>query len=71
MGLPLVLPFGGGGHIYHDWNYMLSELRILTWDHSIAFFFRTCGVVSMGICLLAGAWMLWLMLVGKPNELTA
>lgn len=62
MSLTLVSPFGG--HINHDWNYMLSQLGLLDWDKRIAFFFRAGGFLSMSICLCAGTWMVWLMLKG-------
>jgi hypothetical protein len=63
MDLPLVSPFGGA--VYHDWNYMLSQMNILSRDHLIGSFFRSCGALFMGICLLAGGWMIVLMLTSQ------
>ena len=34
MELPL-LSIGGGSDTIHDWNYMLSKLGVLRWDHTL------------------------------------
>ncbi len=61
--LPLVTPFGGGdGGVYHDWEYMLSNLNLLEYDQVIAGVFRAMAVVSMLACLFAGVWLLWQMI---------
>jgi hypothetical protein len=59
MGLPLVSP--GGGHVIHDWNYLLGRLGILESDKFIARGFQVAATCSMAICLAAGIWLLWLM----------
>lgn len=60
--LPLVSPFGGGDEgVYHDWEYMLSNLNLLEYDQAIAGVFRAMAVISMLACLLAGFWLLWQM----------
>jgi len=66
MHIPLVSPFSG--HIYHDWNYLLSKLQILHLDGTIAFLLRTAGVLSMSICLITGCWMIWLMITPKKQS---
>ena len=68
--LPLVSPFGGGdGGVYHDWEYLLSRMNILEYDMFIAAIFRMLGIVSMLICLSAGAWFLWQMFKSRRNVL--
>ena len=59
MELPLIRP--GGGHIIHDWHYLLAHTGWLMWDREIAGLLRCAGTASMGVCLGAGAWMLWRM----------
>lgn len=62
MALPLVTPFGLTPSIAHDWNYLLTQMGLLAFDGWVAFFFRFLGVLSMGICLFAGGWMVALMM---------
>ena len=59
MTLPIVSPFGG--HVYHDWNYLLSQIGILHLDQFIALLFRVGGFMSMGVCQFFGWWLIWLM----------
>ncbi len=59
MALPMVSV--GGGEVYHDGNYMLSDLGLLCHDKVIAKFVRFFAGISMGIGLLYGAWVIWLM----------
>ena len=44
------LPLLGGNNVYHDWNYLLAELNILSYDKTVAaiVFYSACL-----ICLLA------------------
>ncbi len=67
--LPLVSPFGGGDEgVYHDWEYMLSNLNLLEYDQAIAGVFRAMAVVSMLACLLAGFWLLWQMWLSRGES---
>lgn len=66
MDLPLVSPFGG--HIKHDWNYMLSKLGWLNSDQLIATLFRIEGFFAFAFCLLCGGWMLWLMFSSSEKK---
>lgn len=68
MALPLVSPFGG--HVYHDWNYLLATSNMLHLDGAIGLFFRALGFMSMSAMLAVGSWMLWLMFTGirKPGD---
>lgn len=59
MELPLVSPFGGGGEIIHDWNWLLMATNALQYDHAIAQLLRLSGVTCMLICVLFGAWLCW------------
>ncbi|MCX5708775.1 MAG: hypothetical protein NTY14_07420 [Candidatus Omnitrophica bacterium] len=66
MSLPLVSLFGGGEDgVYHDWDYMLSQLNILQYDSVVALVFRVLAVVSMLVCFCAGVWLLWQMILSK------
>jgi hypothetical protein len=67
MVLPLVSLFGSE-NTYHDWNYMLSGLNLLQFDTVIALFMKACAGISMCVCLVAGSWMLWQMMI--PHAVT-
>ncbi len=53
--LPLVT-VGGGGHIIHDWEYLLGTLGLLRLD---TFFGRLTWLVSLVIMWGACAWGFW------------
>lgn len=63
LALPLVSV--GGGAVYHDWEYMLSTLNILSWDKTIAAVIRIFAFISIWGSIAAGVWMLWL--IRKSN----
>ncbi len=44
MDLPL-LSIGGGDDTIHDWNYILSRLGLIRWDHAIGSAFYVIGVL--------------------------
>lgn len=58
--LPLVTPFGGDD-VVHDWEFLLSKMNILQYDTVLAGILRTAAVISMLVCFIAGAWLLWQM----------
>jgi hypothetical protein len=58
--LPLVTPFGGD-NVVHDWEYILSRMNILQYDTLLATIIRCFAVVSMLVCFISGAWLLWQM----------
>jgi len=60
MSLPLVSPFGG--HVYHDWNYVLTHFKILESDIMIGNLFKSFGFVTMLTCLYFCGWMISLMI---------
>lgn len=61
--LPLITPGGNrGGHIIHDWHYLLQHTGLLRQDAVLAGGLRTGAVVAMGICLAGGGWLLFRML---------
>jgi len=68
MALPLVTPFGMTPAVSHDWNYMLTQMGILSYDAAVALFFRFCAVLSMAFCLVVGGWMVFLM-IKNPSKL--
>ncbi|MDP8266389.1 MAG: hypothetical protein P9M07_05525 [Candidatus Aceula meridiana] len=68
MVLPLVTIGGATPDVSHDWNYMLTQMGILSFDSAVAFFFRACGFLSMGFCLVFGGWMIFLM-IKNPSKL--
>ncbi len=57
LALQLVSPFGGG-HVVHDWAWMLERLGMLTWDFTIAFVLRAAATVSMAASLGLGGWLI-------------
>lgn len=59
MRLPLLGP--GGGHVYHDWNYMLSELELWKWDTRFYALFRLAAGACMIAALAGGGWITWKM----------
>jgi len=65
MSLPLVSPFGG--HVYHDWNYLLSRMGFLSFDKQIASGISFFGFVSMAICIFWGSLFIYWMIY-KPNK---
>lgn len=44
MALPLI-SVGGGEDVIHDWNYILSRLGLLRWDHAIGNMVYMTGIV--------------------------
>jgi hypothetical protein len=52
MVLPLV-SLGGGENTVHDWNYILSRVGLLRWDHAIGNMVYLLGVLVM---IAAVAW---------------
>jgi hypothetical protein len=57
--LPLVSPFQGAPG--HDWNYLLGTLGLLRQDQVIGGAFHVAGILTMGVGLLAGLWVLRVM----------
>jgi len=68
MELPLVSPFGGGGYVIHDWNYLLRRMGWLQYDTMLAFILRGFAVIYMLICLVAGAWIIYQMFRLRNQE---
>ena len=50
-----------GGEPVHDWNYLFGRMGLLPYDHCIAGFVCFLAVLSMLMCFLTGAWLLWQM----------
>jgi len=67
MNLPLVSPFGGGDDAIHDWNFLLSRLGLLQLDTKLAFLVKCIATLSMLVCLVFGAWLLWQMYKAKET----
>jgi len=57
--MPLVSP--GAGEPIHDWYYMLAATGMLRQDTLIGAAFRGAGILAMLAGLLAGGWLLWVM----------
>ena len=51
MDLPLV-SVGGGEDTIHDWNYMLSKLGLLRWDHALGNLAFWTGIVITAIAVI-------------------
>jgi len=54
MELPLV---GLVSDPIHDWNWMLSRLGILGWDHGLAALTRGSSHIVWAAAVLSGAWL--------------
>jgi hypothetical protein len=57
--LPLVSP--GGGHVIHDWNFLLERLGWLRYDTTFAGLIRASGFACLAVALAACAGALWIM----------
>jgi hypothetical protein len=53
MALPLV-SVGGGEDTIHDWNYLLTKLGLLRWDHAVGNMIYLLGIVVIIISILWG-----------------
>ena len=62
--LPLVSV--GGGEVYHDWEYMLSALNILSLAEPIAFAVKVMWYCCLLGSLIYGVWIIWLMM--RPQK---
>lgn len=62
MQIPLVSI--SGGEPIHDWNYILSHLGVLSFDHLIAGFVWVLAILSMLVCYVSGSWILYRMFKG-------
>jgi hypothetical protein len=62
--LQLFSPFGGGGHVVHDWEYLLETLGLLHWDGALAAAWRGAAHLSSVAGLAFGGWLLWQMARG-------
>jgi len=60
--LPLVSVGDSEGFIGHDWNYMLSKLHLLPYDTLLATLARTGAFLTLWTSVVAGAWMLGIMI---------
>lgn len=65
MALPLVTLFGAEPSVAHDWNYLLSQTGLLSYDFAAAFLLRTLSFVSLGLCLATGLWLIGCMITSK------
>jgi hypothetical protein len=64
--LPLVSPFQGE-EVIHDWNYLLGQLHLLSYDGTIAFCVRALALLSMFICLGFGIWLVLTMVLSRKR----
>ncbi len=53
MVLPLV-SVGGGEDTIHDWNYLLSKLGLLRWDHVIGTMVYLLGLLVIAVSVTGG-----------------
>lgn len=58
MQLPLVTAEGGGEGIIHDWQYLFSQLGLLSACEAIGWLTRQAGNLAMLACLGLGGWLL-------------
>jgi hypothetical protein len=65
MNLPLL---GLNDDPLHDWNYLLSRMGLLTWDHRLAQILRLTGAAVWLTSILWGAWLLWQMFRGASEH---
>jgi hypothetical protein len=65
MELPLVSPFGEAEG--HDWNYLLGQMGILSWDHAVSWIVWASACLLMTVCLLVGGWIIWRMITSTRD----
>jgi len=65
---PLVSPFGAGEG--HDWNYLLGQMGLLSFDHVIAGIIWWAAILSMTVCLVVGGWIILSMIIQPHRENT-
>ena len=46
------LPLLGGNRVYHDWNWLLSEIGLLEYDYAVGYFFFGLGILTFVFALL-------------------
>ena len=46
------MPLYGGNRVYHDWTYLLSELKLLQYDQALGNIFVVFGLVLFVIALI-------------------
>ena len=56
MRLPLVSP--GGGETYHDWNYLLDSLGMLSWHAGLARLTKAMGFLMLFASFAFGLWVI-------------
>lgn len=67
MGLLLFAPFGGGGEVIHDWNYILSYFELLHRDKAYGSFTRLIALASNIFFLFTGGLLFWKMQQGSKG----
>lgn len=61
LDLPLVSAGGGDSEVGHDWNYMLAELGLLSYDTTLAALVRVAAFLLMWGSIAVQSLMLWRM----------
>lgn len=46
------LPLLGGNKVYHDWNYILSEIGILKYDAEVGYFFLGIAILIFIVAII-------------------
>ena len=46
------LPLLGGNNVYHDWNYLLSEIGILKYDAEVGYFFLGIAILLFTVAII-------------------
>lgn len=46
------LPLLGGNKVYHDWNYLLSEIGILKYDAGVGYFFIGIAILIFIVAII-------------------
>lgn len=46
------LPLLGGNNVYHDWNYLLSEIGILKYDAEVGYFFLGIAILIFTVAII-------------------
>ncbi len=57
--IAMQLPLLGGDGVVHDWNYILTELNILSWTPQVTLTLFVLGVICIGVGI-AGAFSILL-----------
>ncbi|MDB5244196.1 MAG: hypothetical protein JWN18_66 [Parcubacteria group bacterium] len=54
--ITMQLPLLGGDSVIHDWNFLLSNLHILSWTPAVSLTLYGIGILSIGLGAILSLW---------------